>query len=241
MVNFVKNTDKLKKLIIFVFDYLTDQNRKQLMKKIILSILVICTFFACKKEHKTARTGATQSQEEYSAKNKLNIPKKGKLVALNSAQKKLVQDWLEFNTIHENMKLVNESTRFAIIEDLGQLAANIQVIENMQFPDDLDATQIRSRFLVLRTKALKLQDDASDENVNNEAISKEIVEMNRVFHAICYQIQQVAEADIDPKEILGSSTGKDTTKVDMPKQEEFKSTITKKPVLKKVLQKQEKP
>lgn len=173
------------------------------MKKIIASVLIGITLFACKKEQEVTRVAETQSQEEYLAKNKLNIPKKGILKSLTPNQKKLVQDWLEFNTIHENMKLVNASTRFAIIEDLGQLASNIDEIENKRFPKDLDAMQIRSRFLVLKTKALKLQDDATDDNIQNSFVEEEIVEMNKVFHSICYQIEQASSFNIKPEEILG--------------------------------------
>jgi hypothetical protein len=236
VVNFVKNTGKLKKLAIFVFHYFKRSDSKKLMKKIIISILVICTFFACKEEEQATREQATQSQEEYLAKNKLNIPKKGKFKELNPVQKKLVQDWLEFNTMYESMKLINASTRFAIVEDLGQLAVNIKAIEEKRFPADLDATQIRSRLLVLKTKALKLQDDATDENITNEFIEKEIVAMNTVFNAVCYQIQQASELNIDPNEILGNSLKKDSIKVDTPKQEEFKSTISEKSTTKKILQ-----
>ncbi len=204
-------------------------------------MLVICTFFACKKEQQRTQEQATQSKEEFVEKNKLNIPKKGKLKELNAVQKKLVQDWIEFNTIHESMKLVNASSRFAIVEDLGQLAANIDAIEEKRFPADLNAMQIRSRFLVLKTKALKLQDDAGDEAVTNDDIAKEIVEMNRVFNAVCYQIQQASEDNIDPKEILGNSLTKDSTKVEKPVKEVFKSTISEKPKPKKVLKQQIKP
>ncbi|WP_298509174.1 hypothetical protein [uncultured Kordia sp.] len=173
------------------------------MKKIIASVLVCITLFACEKEQQTTRVQQTQSQEEYLAKNKLNIPRKGQLKTLTPAQKELVQDWLEFNTVHENMKLINESTRFAIIEDLGQLANNIDEIEKKKLPKKLDVMQIRSRFLVLKTKALKLQDDATDDSIPNNFIEKEIVEMNKVFHAVCYQIQQASILDIAAEEILG--------------------------------------
>ncbi|WP_430411302.1 hypothetical protein [Kordia sp.] len=199
------------------------------MKKVITYILVICTFFACTEEQQKTREEATQNKEEFIARNKLNIPKKGKLNDLNATQAKLVRDWVEFKTINENMKLVNTSSRFSIVEDLGQLAANIDAIKDKQFPDDLDIMQIRSRFLVLKTKALKLQDDAGDEGVTNDAIAKEIVEMNHVFHAICYQIQQASEANIDPREILGNSLNNDSTKVEKPEKEVFKSTISEKP------------
>ncbi|WP_046757870.1 hypothetical protein [Kordia jejudonensis] len=216
------------------------------MKKVITYIFVVFTFFACEEAQQNTREEATQNKEEFIAKNKLNIPKKGKLKELNATQKKLVQDWIEFKTINESMRLVNASSRFAIVEDLGQLAANIEAIKDKQFPDDLDKTQIRSRFLVLKTKALKLQDDAGDEAVTNEDISKKIVEMNRVFHAICYQIQEASEKGIDPREILGNSLPKDSTLVEKPTKEIFKSTITEKPKVqqkpkpkaKKVLQQQ---
>lgn len=216
------------------------------MKKVITYILVIFTFFACKEEQQATRDEATQNKEEFIEKNKLNIPKKGKLKELNATQKKLVQDWIEFNTITESMKLVNSSSRFAIVEDLGQLASNIEAIKDKRFPADLDKMQIRSRFLVLKTKALKLQDDAGDEAVTNDDIAKEIVEMNRVFHSICYQVQQASELNIDPEEILGNSLSKDSTSVEKPVKEVFKSTITEKPKVqqkpkpkpKKVLQQQ---
>ncbi|MFK7748725.1 MAG: hypothetical protein AB8B65_10060 [Kordia sp.] len=173
------------------------------MKKIIASVLISIILFACKKEPQTTRVQQTQSQEEYLEKNKLNIPNKGKLNSLTPNQKKLVQDWLEFTAVHENMKLINESTRFAIIEDLGQLASNIDVVEKKKYPKDIDVTQIRSRFLVLKTKALKLQDDATDDSIPNTFIEKEIVEMNKVFKSVCYQIEQASSKDINPEEILG--------------------------------------
>lgn len=186
------------------------------MKKIIASVLIGITLFACKKEQQVARAVETQSQEEYLAKNKLTIPKKGTLKSLTPNQKKLVQDWLEFNTVHENMKLVNASTRFAIIEDLGQLANNIDEIENKKYPKELNAMQIRSRFLVLKTKALKLQDDATDDSIPNSFVEKEIVEMNKVFHAVCYQIEQASSLNIKPEEILGDMF-KDTDSVNAEK------------------------
>jgi len=173
------------------------------MKKIIASVLIGITLFACKKEEQTARVEQTQSQEEFLEKNKLNIPRKGKLNSLTSNQKKLVQDWLEFTAVHENMKLINESTRFAIIEDLGQLASNIDEVEKKKYPKDIDAMQIRSRFLVLKTKALKLQDDASDDSIPNTFIEKEIVDMNKIFTSVCYQIEQASTQNIKPEEILG--------------------------------------
>ena len=173
------------------------------MKKIILYLLIGAMLFACKKEQEATRTTETQSQEEYLEKNKLNIPTKEKLKAITPSQKKLVQDWLEFTAIHENMKLINASTRFSIIEDLGQLASNIEVLQNKKFPKGLDVMQIRSRLLVLKTKALKLQDDATDDSVSNETIEKEIVEMNKAFSAILYQIEQTTARDMKPEEILG--------------------------------------
>ena len=229
MVNFVKNILKLKKLAIFVSSSLTDQIVKELMKKIITYILVICTFFACKEESKTTREEATQNKEEFLEKNKLNIPKKGKLKGLNTVQEKLVQDWIQFKTVSESMKLINTSSRFAIVEDLGQLASNIDSVELKKYPEKLDVMQIRSRFLVLKTKALKLQDDATDEGFSNDEISKEIVAMNTVFHSICNQIQQASEQDIDPDEILGNTPKKDSTVVEKSVQEVYKSTISEKP------------
>ncbi|WP_298417335.1 hypothetical protein [uncultured Kordia sp.] len=201
------------------------------MKKVITYLLVICTFFACKEGQQKTNEEATQNKEEVLAKSKLNIPKKGKLRGLNGVQKNLVKDWIEFNTINESMKLVNTSTRFSIIEDLGQLAENIAAIEEKNLPQGLDVMQIRSRFLVLKTKALKLQDDAGDEGVTNDDIAKEIVEMNRVFHAVCNQIQQVTEQNIDPNEILGDLLNKDSIKVKKTP-EVYKSSISEKPVLK---------
>ena len=186
----------------------------KLMKKITLSILAICCLVSCKDEPQTTRAEQTQTQEEYLAKNKLTIPKKGQLNELTPAQKKLVQDWLEFNTVYENMKLVNSSTRFAIIEDLGQLAANIDDLEQKKHPKDLNVNQIRSRFLVLKTKALKLQDDATDDSIPNDFIEKEIVEMNQVFNSIAYQIAQASKLNMKPEEILGDAlNAKDSTKV----------------------------
>lgn len=179
-------------------------------------MVVICAFFACKEESKTIREEATQNREEFLTKNKLNIPKKGKLKDLNAIQKELVKDWIQFNTINENMKLVNTSSRFAIVEDLGQLAANIDSIELKKFPKKLDVMQIRSRFLVLKTKALKLKDDASDDGFTNDAIAKEIVAINAVFHSICHKIQQTLEQDIDPEEILRNSPKRDSTTVKKP-------------------------
>lgn len=176
-----------------------------LMKKIILSVFVVCSFIACKEEPQATRAEQTETQEEYLAKNKLTIPAKGKLQELTPSQKKLVQDWLEFKTVHENMKLINSSTRFAIIEDLGQLAANIDDLEEKKHPQNLNANQIRSRFLVLKTKALKLQDDATDDSISNEFIEKEIVKMNQVFNSITYQISQASKLDMKPEEILGNT------------------------------------
>lgn len=185
------------------------------MKKIITLVLIIISFISCEEEQQTTRSQETQSKEEYLAKNKLNIPRKGKLKDLTPNQKKLVQDWLEFNAVHENMKLINASTRFAIVEDLEQLAANIDVVEKKKFPKELDVMQIRSRFLVLKTKALKLQDDATDENTSNDFIEKEIVEMNKVFNSVCYQIAQASKLNIKPEEILGDGMKlKDSTNVD---------------------------
>ncbi|MEM6686914.1 MAG: hypothetical protein AAF617_14110, partial [Bacteroidota bacterium] len=132
-------------------------------KKIIALVLITTTLFACEQKEQATRAAQTQSQKEYLEKNKLNIPQKNKLKDLTAAQKNLVQDWLEFTAIHENMKLINASTRFAIVEDLGQLATNIDEIDKKKFPEGLDVMQIRSRFLVLKTKALKLQDDAVDD------------------------------------------------------------------------------
>lgn len=175
------------------------------MKKITLFLLILLSFFACKKEQEGTRAAETESQEAYLAKNKLTIPKKGALKELTPSQKKLVQDWLEFNAVYENMKLVNASTRFAIIEDLAQLASNIDEVEDKKFPNELDAIQIRSRFLVLKTKALKLQDDATDDSISNDFIEKEIVEMNRVFNSICYQVEQASKLNIEPEEILGNT------------------------------------
>jgi len=208
------------------------------MKKLIIYILVICTFFACEKAQQKTKEEATQSKEEFLEKNKLNIPKKGKLQELNAIQKKLVQDWIEFNAINQSMKLINSSSRFAIVEDLAQLATNIEEVDEEEFPEELDAMQIRSRFLVLRTKALKLQDDAGYDGVTNDDIAAEIVQMNRVFNAICFQIQKVSTLNIDPEEILGNSFGKDSTKVKKPMKEVFKSAINEKPKPKKVLQQQ---
>ena len=208
------------------------------MKKNIASVLIGITLFACKKEQQVSRVAETQSQEEYLAKNKLTIPKKGMLKSLTPNQKKLVQDWLEFNTVHENMKLVNASTRFAIIEDLGQLANNIDEIEKKRFPKELNAMQIRSRFLVLRTKALKLQDDATDDSIPNSFVEKEIVEMNKVFHAVCYQIEQASSFNIEPEEILGDiykvtdsvNAEKEVIKTQqLPNQKAKKQKLPKKP------------
>ncbi|PTX60140.1 hypothetical protein C8N46_107146 [Kordia periserrulae] len=173
------------------------------MKKTILSVLIGVTLFACMKEEEATRTAQTQSQEEYLEKNKLNIPAKDQLKTITPSQKKLVQDWLEFTAIHENMKLINGSTRFSIIEDLGQLASNIETLQTKKFPEGFDVMQIRSRLLVLKTKALKLQDDATDDSVTNETIEKEIVEMNKAFAAILYQIEQTTARDMKPEEILG--------------------------------------
>ncbi|MEM6719282.1 MAG: hypothetical protein AAF611_08220 [Bacteroidota bacterium] len=173
------------------------------MKKLIASALIGIALFACEKEQQITKVERVSSQKEYLEKNKLNIPKKGKLKGLNSTQKNLVQDWLEFNAIHENMKLINESTRFAIMEDLGQLAANIDELQQKKFPKKLDVMQIRSRFLVLKTKALKLQDDATDDSISNDFIANEIVEMNKVFTAVCYQMEQASSLDMKPEEILG--------------------------------------
>ncbi|WP_290669773.1 hypothetical protein [Kordia sp.] len=185
------------------------------------------TLFACgKEEEQTTRMQQTQSQEEYLAKNKLNIPRKGNLQELTPTQKELVQDWLEFNAVHENMKLINESTRFAIIEDLGQLASNIDEVEKKKLPEALDIMQIRSRFLVLKTKALKLQDDATDDSIPNTFIEKEIVEMNKVFNAVCSQIEQASLLDIEAEEILGDV---------------FKVTDSTKNAPKKVLQTEQLP
>ena len=134
MVKFVKTRGKHKKLVIFVFRFLTTSIVKNLMKKIIVSVFAIFLLFACKKQEGSTSTTETESREEYFAKNKLNIPKKSMLKELTPTQKKLVQDWLEFTAIHENMKLINSSTRFAIVEDLGQLAANIDTLEKKRFP-----------------------------------------------------------------------------------------------------------
>jgi hypothetical protein len=184
------------------------------MKKIFASVLII-TFFACKKEQQTTRVEATQTQEEYLEKNKLNIPKKEQFSGLNTAQKDLVQDWIEFNAVMENIKLINSSSRFAIVEDLKQLADNIDVIDEKRFPKGLDVMQIRSRFLVLKTKALKLQDDATDDSIPNAFIEKEIIEMNKVFKAVCYQIEQTSLLNMEPDEILGDIFKlKDSTELD---------------------------
>lgn len=185
------------------------------MKRIIVLVLVGITFFACKEEEKATRTERTENQAEYFEKNKLNVPKKGALKNLTAAQKKLVQDWLEFKTVHENMKLINNTTRFSITGDLEQLASNIDEVDKKKFPKDLDIMQIRSRFLVLKTKALKLQDDASDDSIPNDFIEKEIVEMNKVFNSVCYQVEQAQLLNIEPEEILGDmfKTG-DSTKVE---------------------------
>ena len=188
------------------------------MKKIITSVLIGITLFACKKEQETTRVQQTQSQEEYLAKNKLDIPKKGILKSLTPNQKKLVQDWLEFNAVHENMKLINSSTRFSIIEDLGLLAKNIDEIEKKKIPKELDIMQIRSRFLVLKTKALKLQDDATDDSIPNNSVAKEIVEMNKIFHSVCSQIGQASSLDIKAEEILGD-VYKDTDSLKAAKEE----------------------
>jgi len=241
MVNFVKNTYKLKKLSIFVSLFLLKLTVRKSMKKILASILICMTLFACKQEEQATRVAETQSQEEYLEKNKLSIPKKGKLKDLSSTQKKLVQDWLEFNTVHENMKLVNASTRFAIVEDLGLLATNIDEIEKKKIPESFDVMQIRSRFLVLKTKALKLQDDATDESISNDHIEKEIVEMNKVFHAVCYQIEQASLLDMKPEEILGDVyKNADSTDIEkeLPKKEKLpKTKATKQTLSKKALKK----
>lgn len=200
------------------------------MKKIIVFVFVMISFFACKEEQAT-RTAETESQEEFLAKNKLNIPKKEKLKELTPIQKKLVLDWLEFNTVHESAKLINSSTRFAIVEDLGQLAANIDTMEKKKFPKELDVMQIRSRFLVLKTKALKLQDDATDENTSNEYIEKEIVEINKVFNSVCYQIAQASILKITPEEILGDAfKTKDSTKAVLEKEQKPTAKLPKKPL-----------
>ncbi|MBC8757322.1 hypothetical protein H2O64_21820 [Kordia sp. YSTF-M3] len=199
------------------------------MKKIIVLVLVMISFFACKKEQQDTRNTQTESREDFLAKNKLTIPKKGKLKELTPIQKKLVQDWLEFKTVHESTKLINASTRFAIVEDLGQLAANIDAMEQKRFPKELDVMQIRSRFLVLKTKALKLQDDATDENISNEFIEKEIVEINKVFNAICYQIEQASALNITPEEILGDAfKTKDSTEAVMNKEQKPAQKLPKK-------------
>ena len=226
MVKFVKTRGKHKKLVIFVFRFLTTSIVKNLMKKIIVSVFAIFLLFACKKQEGSTSTTETESREEYFAKNKLNIPKKSMLKELTPTQKKLVQDWLEFTAIHENMKLINSSTRFAIVEDLGQLAANIDTLEKKRFPKELDVMQIRSRFLVLKTKALKLQDDATDETVANDFLEKEIVEINNVFNAVCYQIEQASELNIIPEEILGNKIKiKDSTDINPVVKKEQKPTM----------------
>lgn len=230
MVNFVKNTVIHKKLAIFVFLFFNKVDSQKLMKKIIVFFFVIISFFACKQEPQATRNTETESQEDFLAKNKLNIPQKAALKELTPTQKKLVQDWLEFNAIHQNMKLINSSTRFAIVEDLGQLAANINVIEQKKFPEDLDVMQIRSRFLLLKTKALKLKDDATDDNISNEFIEKEIVEMNKVFTAVCYQIEQVSTLNIAPEEILGDDfKTKDSVKQVINKEQKPILQLPKKP------------
>lgn len=185
------------------------------MKKIIVFLLVGITFFACKEEDQGQRVAKTENLTEYLEKNKLNIPKKDALKSLTATQKKLVQDWLEFKTVHESMKLINNTTRFTMTEDLGQLAANIDEVDKKKFPKELDIMQIRSRLLVLKTRALKLQDDASDESISNDFIIKEIVEMNKVFNSVCYQIEQAKLLNIEPEEILGDlfKTG-DSTEVE---------------------------
>lgn len=230
MVNFVKKTVIPKKLAIFVFLIFNKVDSQKTMKKIIVFLFVMISFFACKEEQQATRSAETESQEDFLAKNKLNIPQKAKLKELTPTQKKLVQDWLEFNAIHQNMKLINSSTRFAIVEDLGQLAANINVMEQKKFPKDLDVTQIRSRFLVLKTKALKLQDDATDDNTSNEFLEKEIVEMNKVFNAVCYQIEQASTLNIAPEEILGNAfKTKDSIKQVTKKEQKPTMELPKKP------------
>jgi hypothetical protein len=207
------------------------------MKKIIIFMFVMISLFACKEEEKATRAAETQSQEEFLAKNKLNIPKKEKLKELTPIQKKLVLDWLEFNTVYESAKLINSSSRFAIVEDLGQLAANIDMMEKSKFPKDLDIMQIRSRFLVLKTKALKLQDDATDENISNEFIEKEIVEMNTVFNAVCYQIAQASILNITPEEILGDAfKTKDSLKAALEKEQKPAEKLPKKSIKQQVQQ-----
>lgn len=229
MVNFVKNTDGHKKLVIFVFRFLIKLIVKKLMKKIIVLVFVIVSFFACKEEQQAANATQTETHEDFLAKNKLNIPQKAKLKELTPTQKKLVQDWLEFKTVHESIKLINASTRFAIVEDLGQLAANIDVMEQKKFPKELDVMQIRSRFLVLKTKALKLQDDATDDNISNEFIEKEIVEMNKVFNAVCHQIEQASALDITSEEILGDAfKTKDSTNAAINKEQKPTEELPKK-------------
>ncbi|AXG68584.1 hypothetical protein KORDIASMS9_00799 [Kordia sp. SMS9] len=184
------------------------------MKRIIVCILVGITFFACKDEEQGKRIPKKENQAEYFEKNKLNVPKKGALKSLTATQKKLVQDWLEFKTVHESMKLINNTTRFSITEDLGQLAANIEEVDKKKFPKELDVMQIRSRFLVLKTKALKLQDDATDESISNDFIEQEIVEMNNVFHSVCYQVEQATLLNMEPEEILGDLFKSDSTEVE---------------------------
>lgn len=200
-------------------------------------MFVMISLFACKEEQQATRAEETQSQEEFLAKNKLNIPKKGKLQELTPTQKKLVLDWLEFNTVHESTKLINASSRFAIVEDLGQLAANIYALEKSKFPKDLDVMQIRSRFLVLKTKSLKLQDDATDENISNEFIENKIVEINKVFNAICYQIGQASVLNLTPEEILGDGfKTKDSIKLAPEKEQKTTQKLPKKSLKQQVQQ-----
>ncbi|WP_420570891.1 hypothetical protein [Kordia sp.] len=208
------------------------------MKRIIILALVIITVFACKDEQQATRDTQVESKEEFLAKNKLNIPKKGKLKNLTATQKKLVEDWLEFTAVLENMKLINSSTRFSITEDLGQLAANIDVVEKKKYPENLDATQIRSRFLVLKTIALKLQDDASDESFTNDSIAKRIVEINKVFNAVCYQIERTSKSNIAPEEILGDAFKElDSTTANVlekPKKQQLSKKIAPKKPIKEI-------
>jgi len=199
------------------------------MKKIIIFMFVMVSVFACKKEQQATRASETESQEEFLAKNKLNIPKKEQLKELTPIQKKMVLDWLEFNTVYESAKLINASSRFAIVEDLGQLAANIEAMGKKKFPKELDVMQIRSRFLVLKTKALKLQDDATDDNISNEFVEKEIIEINKIFNAVCYQIEQASAFNMTSEEILGDAFKiKDSTELALEKEQKTTKMLPKK-------------
>ena len=129
---------------------------------------------------------------------------------LRGAALKMTDNWIQFKTFESEIKNV-------LAADYGVLATELELLDkaykellDSEFPEKLDAPQIKSRLTVLYTFASKLADEVNS-NEPIEVLEKSLTQISDAFNAIKTQMMERYESTVDGDDLIFE---KETTEED---------------------------